>query len=993
MKIKILLSCFLLAFLLNPFTGKTQVNTQDSLALVDLYNSAGGPSWINHTNWLTIAPLNTWFGVNVQNNNVQSLQLSSNNLNGVLPNTFGNLSAAQDIELSFNRLSGTIPSGIGGLINIFVLRLDHNLLSGRVPAELVNVNSQNFPSIAIDYNNLTFDGIELIGIDKSPIHYDHQANLPLIQNGNILSVAAGGTISKNKYKWYKDDVLMITKTGDSTFSFSTPGNYSVEVTNTNAQFLTLYSVTTANQQDSLAMVDLYNNTNGSQWLINTNWLSSYPLSSWYGITLLRGKITTLEVTGNNMEGSIPQSIGNLINADWINLTDNKLTGSIPATIGNLVNTYTLYLRNNNLTGSIPETIGNMTGMRNLDLSYNQISGNIPTTFNNIQGVSILSHNQLTGSIPNFLNKANVTGLDLSYNQLTGSLPVDLGDFTFLLQILLNNNQFTGTIPSSIGRLQPIGIIDLSNNQLTGSIPDSIVNCLQQSSTLNLSKNQLTGKIPDSLSKISYGGSIQLNGNKLSGPIPSWKSANLLRLTLQDNNFTFDGIEPLIASPPIVQNPLLYFPQSVIPITKTGNLISVSAGGTLAKNTFRLYRDNVLVKTQAGDSSFVVTASGMHYITVTNSIATQLTLTSAVDTIAGLVIADTTVRVTQNITGTNPVLFEDSLLHELIVTIAPTAGVNALSGNVTSSVFIDKTISVFNNQPYVQRHYDITPATNAANAQATVTLYFTQQEFDNFNAYPGHGLSLPTGPSDISGKANLRVYQFHGFSATSLPGTYSGNAVEINPADGNIIWNAATQYWEVSFAVNGFSGFFISSVNGAILPVKLLSFSGTIHDKKATLKWITTAEINASYYELQRSSTGNNFNVVTKITATGNSNDNLNYHYTDLLGSDPVYFYRLKMVDKDGGFSLSNVVKLSSSDNALYTIFPNPAKAFVFVNLPVLTTDSKIKISDMAGRILQTIVVKKATSQIKLNTGNLPVGTYKVIYNDGEREVSKMMVIQ
>ena len=334
-----------------------------------------------------------------------------------------------------------------------------------------------------------------------------------------------------------------------------------------------------------------------------------------------------------------------------------------------------------------------------------------------------------------------------------------------------------------------------------------------------------------------------------------------------------------------------------------------------------------------------------------------------------------------------------MLHKLIVTLAPTAGINALAGNVTSSVFIDKTISVFNNQPYVQRHYDITPATNAANAQATVTLYFTQQEFDNYNAYPGHGLSLPTGLSDTTGKTNLRVYQFHGFSATSLPGTYSGNAVEINPADGNIIWNAAAQYWEVSFAVNGFSSFFLSSVNGAILPVKLLSFSGTIRDKKATLKWITTAEINASYYVLQRSSTGNNFKAVKRIAASGNSNDKLNYQYTDLLGSNPVYFYRLKMVDKDGVFSLSDVVKLSSVDNALFTIFPNPAKAVVFVNLPVLTTDSKIKISDMAGRILQTIVVKKATSEIKLTTGNLPVGIYKFNYDDEEREVSKMMVIR
>jgi hypothetical protein len=70
-------------------------------------------------------------------------------------------------------------------------------------------------------------------------------------------------------------------------------------------------------------------------------------------------------------------------------------------------------------------------------------------------------------------------------------------------------------------------------------------------------------------------------------------------------------------------------------------------------------------------------------------------------------------------------------HKLLLTLTPTPGINSLSGNVTCKVIIDTAIASFNNKPYVQRHYDITPAINAANAQATVTLYFTQQDFDNF----------------------------------------------------------------------------------------------------------------------------------------------------------------------------------------------------------------------------------------------------------------------
>src|SRR6185436_3010675 len=95
---------------------------------------------------------------------------------------------------------------------------------------------------------------------------------------------------------------------------------------------------------------------------------------------------------------------------------------------------------------------------------------------------------------------------------------------------------------------------------------------------------------------------------------------------------------------------------------------------------------------------------------------------------------------------------------------------------------------FNGNAYVQRHYDIEPVNNPATATATVTLYFTQQDFDNFNAFPGHGLDLPHNPTDVANKANLRVYQYHGFSTTSLPGSYSGPAQEIDPGDNKIIWN-------------------------------------------------------------------------------------------------------------------------------------------------------------------------------------------------------------
>jgi hypothetical protein len=147
-----------------------------------------------------------------------------------------------------------------------------------------------------------------------------------------------------------------------------------------------------------------------------------------------------------------------------------------------------------------------------------------------------------------------------------------------------------------------------------------------------------------------------------------------------------------------------------------------------------------------------------------------------------------------------------------------AGANPVKGEIKNRMTVDQTVQTYNGNPYVQRHYDVEPVTDPATSTATVTLYFTQQDFDNFNAVPNHGPDLPTKYDDASGKANLRVYQYHGFSATSLPGSYSGVGTEINPDDANVSWSPEAGCWAVAFNVTGFSGFFVSNANfNSVLP--------------------------------------------------------------------------------------------------------------------------------------------------------------------------------
>jgi hypothetical protein len=103
------------------------------------------------------------------------------------------------------------------------------------------------------------------------------------------------------------------------------------------------------------LFDLYNSANGAGWNNNTNWLTG-PVKTWYGITVTGTRVTDINLYGNNLNGSIPSSIGNLVNLQGLWLGNNQLSGSIPSSIGNLVSLQYLVLSSNQLSGSIPSSI-------------------------------------------------------------------------------------------------------------------------------------------------------------------------------------------------------------------------------------------------------------------------------------------------------------------------------------------------------------------------------------------------------------------------------------------------------------------------------------------------------------------------------------------------------------------------------------------------------------------------------------------------------------
>ncbi|MDQ6762809.1 MAG: alpha-amylase family glycosyl hydrolase, partial [Bacteroidota bacterium] len=138
---------------------------------------------------------------------------------------------------------------------------------------------------------------------------------------------------------------------------------------------------------------------------------------------------------------------------------------------------------------------------------------------------------------------------------------------------------------------------------------------------------------------------------------------------------------------------------------------------------------------------------------------------------------------------------------------------------------------------------------------------------------------------------------------------------------------------------------------AALPVTLISFDGKHIGNKNLLSWKVANETGLDHYELQRSDDGQNFSGIATINATGNAN----YSFADVLnaGSSPIYFYRLKSVDKDGNFKLSAIIKIrTTSDNNFVEVNPNPFKDKLKVSIETASQDKvTLIITDMSGRQL------------------------------------------
>lgn len=171
----------------------------------------------------------------------------------------------------------------------------------------------------------------------------------------------------------------------------------------------------------------------------------------------------------------------------------------------------------------------------------------------------------------------------------------------------------------------------------------------------------------------------------------------------------------------------------------------------------------------------------------------------------------------------------------------------------------------------------------------------------------------------------------------------------------------------------------------ILPVKLASFTATLNNNKADLKWTTSSEINVSHFVIEKSLDGTNFQEAGIMFAYGNATDKTDYSFSDNLlnTTATVVYYRLRSVDMDGKaeYSATRIIRLGKQkDNAITILtYPNPVSNELRVTIPAAWQNKPVvyELFTVNGQSVKRSQAGNSGQTETLNISTLAPGLYIV----------------
>ncbi|KAK6793088.1 hypothetical protein RDI58_012169 [Solanum bulbocastanum] len=308
------------------------------------------------------------------------------------------------------------------------------------------------------------------------------------------------------------------------------------------------------------------------------------------------KLKHLDLSSNNLEGTLARSIAQLrelvvLNVAWnyfndsiterfLNFSDlrvldfssNSIILNISATWMPPFQLDIIGLKSCQLGTQFPQWLHTQKDFSFIDISHGNISDKVPDWFWNlspkVQHMN-LSRNNFRGEVPQVTSRlASLEKLDLSQNNFHGPLPHFSSKMKMLIlsrnsfngaispvceSLVVNNslmfldlsvNFLSGTLSDCWRYGNNLAVLKLSYNNLSGEIPHSF-GYLETLRDLQLRNNRLSKNLPSSLKNLQELKSLDLSGNCLSGNISSFlreTSQKLMLLLLRNNKF--DGNIPL-----------------------------------------------------------------------------------------------------------------------------------------------------------------------------------------------------------------------------------------------------------------------------------------------------------------------------------------------------------------------------------------------------------------------------------------------------------------
>ncbi|XP_020866172.1 receptor-like protein 12 [Arabidopsis lyrata subsp. lyrata] len=253
-----------------------------------------------------------------------------------------------DLNLRHNRLSGNLPEVFMNAKNLGSLDVSHNQMEGKLPASLSGCSA-----------------LEVLNVGSNRINDMFPFQLNSLQNLQVLVLRSNkfhGTLHNVVGVSFGFPQLKIIDVSHNEFVGTLPSDYFMNWT---------------------LMSSKRDNNREPEYIRNPRtyrYYTSLILTS-KEVSMEMDRIltiyTSIDFSGNQLHGKIPDSIGLLKELRNLNMSSNSFTGHIPSSLANLTNLESLDLSQNKISGEIPFELGTLSSLEWINVSHNQLVGSIP----------------------------------------------------------------------------------------------------------------------------------------------------------------------------------------------------------------------------------------------------------------------------------------------------------------------------------------------------------------------------------------------------------------------------------------------------------------------------------------------------------------------------------------------------------------------------------------------------------------------------------------